>query len=395
MTISIVIPTYNRAAWVGQAIRSVLAQTVVDLELIVMDDGSTDDTASVIGALPADGRLRYVLQENSGRSEARNHGLRLAKGEYIGFLDSDDQLLPDALATQLATFAMQPEAGMTVAGYRVVGDQGQALGEFRPWEWADRSDLQGWLFNCFGMPGTVLHRRTWVEHIGGFDRACEIAEDWDLYLRLAAAGCQTAWNRSIVCAYHRHQGSSIMDIERHHSGAERALEKLGKSADRPLDALLLRAQAWNEVVFAKRAADAGLSERAAVGLRRAISWDAALARDERIKVLEFILTPQASAASSDMPQVDLEVLLAQALEATRQELQRAQGHVHMGAFFRSATAQLAPHRLQELLRGLRADPRWLLDRGVLAFLLRHGWPTLRTAAAGFPRRRNKRAGQQK
>lgn len=371
MTVTIVIPTYNRAAWVGQAIRSALEQTVVDLELIVVDDGSTDDTASVIGALPADGRLRYVHQENRGRSEARNHGLRLAKGEYIGFLDSDDQLLPDALAKQLAAFAMQPEAGMTVAGYRVVGDQGQALGEFRPWEWADRRDLQGWLFNCFGMPGTVLHRRTWVERVGGFDRACEIAEDWDLYLRLAAAGCQTAWNRSIVCAYHRHQGSSIMDIERHHRGTVQALAKLQTGLDAIEPMQLTRAQAWNEVVFAKRAADAGLADLAIVGIGRAIALDPELAARDRMKTIEFWLSTPLGSTDATISPAGHRQVIERVLGVTPRELRLARSRVEMGRFFRQQAPDGSGVAIHSLLRGILSDPRWLVNRGVIVAAVRH------------------------
>jgi glycosyltransferase involved in cell wall biosynthesis len=100
--VSVVLPTFNRAPTLGRAIRSVLAQTYRDIELIVIDDGSTDNTPAVIQAFSADSRLRYQPQKNAGAAVARNTGLALARGQWIAFQDSDDEWLPEKIAAQIA-----------------------------------------------------------------------------------------------------------------------------------------------------------------------------------------------------------------------------------------------------------------------------------------------------
>src|SRR5690606_40525091 len=108
--VSVIIPTFNRAGMVQQAIASVLAQTFASFECIVVDDGSSDDTRTVLQPLVDAGRIRYVHQANAGLSAARNHGLRLARGAYISFLDDDDLYEPHKLARQVAYLDANPEA---------------------------------------------------------------------------------------------------------------------------------------------------------------------------------------------------------------------------------------------------------------------------------------------
>ncbi|MFC6974687.1 glycosyltransferase family 2 protein [Halomicroarcula sp. GCM10025709] len=106
--VSVVVPTYNRADTVGRAVESALAQTVTDIEVVVVDDGSTDDTAAVVTGID-DERVRYLAHErNRGRSAARNTGIEAARGEYVAFLDSDDRWLPGKLDRQLAELSRRP-----------------------------------------------------------------------------------------------------------------------------------------------------------------------------------------------------------------------------------------------------------------------------------------------
>ena len=110
MKVSVVIPTYNRARVVGEAIDSALAQTHERLEVIVVDDGSTDDTAERVGRR-RDPRLRYVRREHAGVSSARNAGIAAATGDLVSFLDSDDLWKPEKIETEVAALARHPEAG--------------------------------------------------------------------------------------------------------------------------------------------------------------------------------------------------------------------------------------------------------------------------------------------
>src|SRR5436190_15605234 len=111
--VSIIVPTYNRAYCIEKTLDSALAQTHGDLEIVVVDDGSTDDTEALMARrYGAEPRVRYIRQANTGVTGARNHGLREARGDYIAFLDSDDLWLPWKLEAQLACLAAVPEAGM-------------------------------------------------------------------------------------------------------------------------------------------------------------------------------------------------------------------------------------------------------------------------------------------
>jgi glycosyltransferase involved in cell wall biosynthesis len=139
--ISVIIPTYNRAHLVGRAIRSVLAQTFQDWELIVVDDGSSDNTEEVVCSFQ-DPRICYISHEvNRGGSAARNTGIKVARGEYVSFLDSDDEWLPEKLEKQLACFrnTQMEQLGMVVCGRIDLDEKGEKVTEKNP-------DVHGWVY---------------------------------------------------------------------------------------------------------------------------------------------------------------------------------------------------------------------------------------------------------
>jgi glycosyltransferase involved in cell wall biosynthesis len=178
--ISVIIPTWNRADLVGAAIRSVQAQHFSDWELIVIDDGSTDDTAEVMAAFAVDARIRYVVQPHAGQCAARNHALRIARGTFIAYLDSDNIWYPGFLASAVALFGAHPEVdcayGAMITDFHVRGER--VL--FEPF---DRDRLLA--KNFIGM-STFVHRRELVDRLGGFDEKLGTHEDWDLVLRYTA-----------------------------------------------------------------------------------------------------------------------------------------------------------------------------------------------------------------
>jgi glycosyltransferase involved in cell wall biosynthesis len=122
--VSVVIPCYNQAHFLGEAIESVLAQRHPRLEVIVVDDGSPDDTSEVAARYPG---VRCVRQENQGLSAARNAGLRHSGGEYVVFLDADDRLLPEAIEAGLRGFEAHPECAFVYGDYRVIATDGSFL----------------------------------------------------------------------------------------------------------------------------------------------------------------------------------------------------------------------------------------------------------------------------
>lgn len=184
--VSVVLPTWNREALIDGAVRSVLAQTWEDFELIVVDDASTDDTAAVVEAIP-DPRIRLIrLPENGRQSVARNRGVAAARSELVAFQDSDDAWSPTKLQRQMEALAAAPAGTGAVytAFERVAGD---AVTYIPARDVAPREGdiLPALLFRNLVSTQTLLVRKALLEQIGGFDEAMTRDEDWDLAIRLA------------------------------------------------------------------------------------------------------------------------------------------------------------------------------------------------------------------
>ena len=215
-TISVVIPTYNCDRYLSHAIDSVLAQTIEDYELIIIDDGSTDDTAQVLKRYavdkitpPRQQTIRYIRQSNQGVAVARNHGIQLARGSLIAFLDADDWFVSTKLEHQWEIFEANPEVGMVHSGWQRVDAAGESLLEVKPWSDCPRLDLEQWLQWKPVLPSAMMFRKEWLLKADGFDPRFPPAEDTDLVLRLAAMGCQTAWLKEITVYYRQHDESAM------------------------------------------------------------------------------------------------------------------------------------------------------------------------------------------
>jgi len=208
MTVSVIIPTYNRKAYVKEAIESVLAQTYNDCEIIVVDDGSTDGTGEVLQARYGN-RIRYVWQENQGESIARSHGIELARGEFIALLDSDDLWLPGKLARQVLMLGASPGIGMVFCQAWIIDGHGQRIAEAPYGASLGSSDLtlEKLCFqNSISGPSTTLIRRVVFEQIGGFDPNIHFGEDWDFWLRMALH-YQLAFIPEPLACVRRHRGT--------------------------------------------------------------------------------------------------------------------------------------------------------------------------------------------
>ena len=131
--ISVIVPTYNRTRFLPISIKSILAQTFEDYEIIIVDDGSTDDTSTVVRSF-SDSRIKYIRQSNAGQAAARNTGLSHAAGEYIGFLDDDDLYVPSALQVLSTCLDKHPDIGMVSGGWFAIDEHGVRIRERRPWE---------------------------------------------------------------------------------------------------------------------------------------------------------------------------------------------------------------------------------------------------------------------
>jgi glycosyltransferase involved in cell wall biosynthesis len=186
--VSVVIPAWNAAWCVGRAIDSALAQTFSAREILVVDDGSSDDTPAVLAAYGT--RIRVIRQQNAGLSRARNAGIAAARGRYVALLDADDWWLPSKLARQVALFEADPALVFCSTATELQDEQGQVL---NTWACGNcRGPVLEAIFahNAYvaGSGSAVMVRRDIVTEAGGFDPALASLEDIDMWMRLAARG---------------------------------------------------------------------------------------------------------------------------------------------------------------------------------------------------------------
>lgn len=182
--VDVIIPAYNALPYLRDAVESVLAQTHRDLTLIVVDDGSTDDTADYVASVD-DSRVQYVRKQNGGQAGARNLGIRRSSSPYIGLLDGDDVWYPHKVAMQLQVIKQNVGVGLVHGYQHTIDERGNIVGSIE-------KDLRGHVFDQLlcgnvvtGSGSMVLVRREVFEHVGLFREDLRIGEDWDMWLRIA------------------------------------------------------------------------------------------------------------------------------------------------------------------------------------------------------------------
>ncbi|MFH1641175.1 MAG: glycosyltransferase [Candidatus Omnitrophota bacterium] len=221
VTVSIIIPSYNRSKMLRRAIQSVLNQTYPDFELIVVDDASDDDTEGTVRGLQ-DKRIRYIRHEkNRGGSAARNTGIRGASGEYIAFLDSDDEWVPEKLEKQITRIKPSaPSVGFVFTGFIAISDKsGKIFNRVIPQKTP----------NVYNRPLTangssILVKRECFEKVGLFDETLGSCQDWDMAIRLSRSYDFDFIPEPLVRYYH-HSGELSGDLEKKIRGREAVLTK--------------------------------------------------------------------------------------------------------------------------------------------------------------------------
>ena len=207
VSVGVVIPAFNQAKYLADAIESVLAQTHPADEIIVVDDGSTDDPARVVASFP---KAVLIRQNNRGLAGARTTGLRNCTTCYVVFLDADDRLLPTALEAGLACIATRPQCAFVYGGYRLISEDGRAITRdyFSPISGDTHlAFLRG---NPISAHHSVLYRRESLLAVNGFDETLRRSEDRDLYLRIAQR-YPIACHPEVVAEYRRHGQNATND----------------------------------------------------------------------------------------------------------------------------------------------------------------------------------------
>jgi glycosyltransferase involved in cell wall biosynthesis len=206
---TVVVAAYNSARTIAPAIRSVLAQSEQDLELIVVDDGSSDDTADRVRALLDDPRVQLVSQENQGVAGARNSGFARARGRFVSLLDGDDLWLPTYLERMGGALEADPEAGFAYTDAWVLDDETRRIGKStamafqRPPETPpdDPEELLSLLVDRNFVFSSATLRRSASDVVGAFDLRAQPADDYEMWMRLAANGYRAARTREPLAIY--------------------------------------------------------------------------------------------------------------------------------------------------------------------------------------------------
>ena len=197
--ISVIIPTYNRAHYINEAIDSALAQTYQNVEIVVVDDGSTDETRAVLKGY--EDKIRYFYQDHQGISAARNFGIEKSSGQYLAFLDDDDIWFPEMLEVQVAYLEAHPEVGMVHADMLVMdetSDNPRPRKRMLPGPIPSGFILSELIIRNVIMIQTAVVRRSCLDEVGFFDPDNRVSQDYHLWLRIAGKFPITYINRALA-----------------------------------------------------------------------------------------------------------------------------------------------------------------------------------------------------
>lgn len=232
--VTVIIPCYNQSRFLGAALGSVFAQTHERIEVIVVDDGSTDDIEGVLEPYAGRASLSVIRQENRGLAAARNRGLARARGSLIQLLDSDDWLHPQKIALQAELLEAHAEVGLVYSDYYLVyNDRDLCEQDTVADRCADPFNpdlfMTWWIQGSFP-PCAALVRKEWIERVGGFNVTLQAYEDYELWLRMSAHGCRASYLPDRLAYYRQHDRSmtAVSDTRRLHLALQAARSELAR-----------------------------------------------------------------------------------------------------------------------------------------------------------------------
>lgn len=380
-TVSVVITTYNSEQFIASAVESVLAQTYKDIEVLVVDDGSTDDTRHVLESYG--NQIHYIWQENQERSAARNHGVGLAKGDLIAFLDSDDVWLKEKLALQVDAIQRFPQAVMVYGCAQIIDPKGTPT---RWWGEDTIGSLEGEvessiqdnniLFGSSLTPSIAMIRKDAFEQIGGFDTTIHrgIGEDWDLWIRLSSLGPFVRIPR-LVAQYRTFGMERELSKRATDYYVDRSLYVIDKNvaADtgRFSPPIVRRAQANIYLQAGLAHIELGEEQQGKPLIFRAIQIDPTIGtRENFCDVLEHIGRRKWRDGQQELAICSLlRRIVTNIPEETSSKipnLRQIMGRVYMSETFAAYHKKDWNGVRQVIWRGLISDPGWLINRGVLS-----------------------------
>jgi cellulose synthase/poly-beta-1,6-N-acetylglucosamine synthase-like glycosyltransferase len=385
--VSVIIPTYNNAHFIAATLESVFAQQYHDFEVIVVDDGSTDDTRQVLS--PFLDRITYLHQPNSERSAARNNGLSHAGGEYIAFLDSDDLWAPEKLAKQVTVLDANPQISLVFTRARYIDEVGQPVSfsgqtcDGGPGQQVVIMDYSIPLLNgnvVAGGGSAAMVRRWMLEKVGKFDLNLVQSEDWDMWLRLAPLG-PFAYIPEPLTSYRVYGWKKLLKWQMNAESIQQHMRIVDKHLTgwkcEPLEKVRLRDTALCTALTLAVLA-AYQSDQIPAGqeyLRKAVQIDPALGKRDR---LLWLIVDRAKMIETDTGSYDEALAFSHRMldglppELIRQRPPRRQveGWLFISGAFQQHEKGNSPAVRSLLKRGLVRAPGALSNRGVLSILRR-------------------------
>lgn len=230
--VSVIIATYNCAQYLPEAIESVFKQTLKDWELIIVNDGSTDETDEIVNPYCADQRVKYISQENRGLAAARNRGMKDSKGEYIQFLDADDLIHNEKLKRQGDYLDGHKDVDVVFSEYSFFKDDLQGILIEPPCRKFSKDIRKDMLKGNLIVVNSTLAKRSAIEKAGGFDETLTSTEDWDLWLRLLQSGAAFVRINDKLAFVRLHQKRMSRNSLNMYWGRYRVIQKVLKNIAR-------------------------------------------------------------------------------------------------------------------------------------------------------------------